>query len=115
MENLSTKTEKFALDIIKFTEKLPKGRTLYVIANQLIRCGTSPGANYRAARRAKSNADFIYKMGIVEEESDESMYWLDLLVKSGKLKNEDIKDLYKQADEIVAMTVASIKTAKKKK
>jgi len=70
--------------VIKFVEALPKGKTSEILGRQLIRSGTSVGANYRAASRARSTADFISKMGIVEEEADESIYWLELLVDSGR-------------------------------
>src|SRR5690348_3834318 len=85
-ENLRQRTKRFALDIIKLTEQLPRDQTCRVLGGQLLRCGTSVGANYRAVCRAKSNADFISKFGTVEEEADESAYWLELLVDSGKLK-----------------------------
>ncbi len=79
-DDLRKRTKKFALDAIQFVESLPKGRTAEILGRQLIRSGTSVGANYRAACRARSTADFIAKMGIVEEEVDESVYWLELLV-----------------------------------
>jgi four helix bundle protein len=72
--DLKQRTQKFALKIIKLVETLPRGRTADVLGNQLLRSGTSVGANYRAACRARSSADFISKMGIVEEEIDESLY-----------------------------------------
>ncbi len=86
-----------------------------VIRNQLLRCGTSVGANHRAAKRAKSTADFISKMGTVEEETDESMHWMELLVETGLMKKSRTSDLYQEADEILSMVVASIKTARRKK
>ena len=85
-----------------------------MLLKQVLRAGTSVGANYRASCRAKSNADFISKMGIVEEEADEVMYWLELLVESGLKEQGDIAVLWKEADELVAMTVASIRTARGK-
>jgi len=85
-ENLKQRTKKFALDVIKLTEALPNDRTSNIIGGQLVRSGTSVGANYRAACRAKSPADFISKMGTVEEEADESSFWLELLVDAGKRK-----------------------------
>jgi four helix bundle protein len=78
-------------------------------------CGTSVGANYRSAKRAKSNADFISKMGTVEEETDETMYWMEIIVEAGLMSEERISDLYQEAGEILAMVVASIKTARKVK
>jgi len=90
---------------------LPKSRTVDVIGRQLLRCCTSVGANYRAACRAKSAADFIAKMGIVEEECDECVYWMELLIEAGIVKENTLKDLMNEADQLLAITVASIKTA----
>ncbi len=92
---------------------MPKGRTKEIIARQLTRSATSVGANYRAACRAKSLADFISKMGTVEEEADESMYWMELIVESGMVKSETLHYLITEADELTALTVSSINTAKK--
>ena len=82
-EAMKHRTKQFALRVIKAVEALPRTRTADVIGKQLLRSATSVGANYRAACRAKSNADFINKMGTVEEESDESAYWMELLVEAG--------------------------------
>ena len=79
-----------------------------------MRCATSVGANYRAACRGKSAADVLAKLAIVEEEADESMYWMEMLVDSGVLRNGQGERLLKEADEIIAMTVASIKTLRKR-
>lgn len=114
-ENLKNRTRKFALAIIKLVEMLPKTRTADIIGKQLIRSGTSVGANYRSACRAKSNADFIAKMGTVEEETDETTYWLELLVESSILKIEDVELLMKEARELLAITVSSIRTARRNK
>jgi four helix bundle protein len=111
-ENLKDRTKKFALAVIKFIETLPRGRTADIIGKQLIRSGTSVGANYRAACRAKSPADFISKMGTVEEETDEVIYWLELLIESGIVKSNKVEFLMKEANELLAITVSSIKTAK---
>lgn len=89
--------------------------TTYVIGGQLIRCSTSVGANYRAACCAKSKADFISKMGIVEEECDETLYWMELLIESGVIKESTVADLIDEAKQLLAITVASIKTARKGK
>jgi four helix bundle protein len=78
----------------------------------MIRCGTSVGANYRAACRAKSRPDFIAKMGIVEEEADESSYWIELLIDAGIVKGDRVADLLQETDEIVSIVVSSIKTAR---
>jgi four helix bundle protein len=111
-DQLKQRTKKFALDIIKFVESPPKGKTAEIVGRQLLRSGTSVGANYRAACRARSSADFIAKMGIVEEELDESIYWSELLVDSGIVSYERIALLTKEADELLAITVSSIRTAK---
>ena len=112
-ENLKQRTKKFALDVIKLTEALPNDRTSNIIGGQLVRSGTSVGANYRAACRAKSPADFISKMGTVEEEADESSFWLELLVDAGKLKADKAEPLPRESGELVAISVASIRTARR--
>ena len=104
------RTKKLAVAIIKQMDKLPKSRAVDVVAKQIIRSGTSIGANYRAACRAKSTADMINKMKIVEEESDETMYWIEILADAELAPKEQIRDLYKETSEILAMTIASIKT-----
>ena len=111
-DELKTRTKSFALRIIKLVEALPPTRTADVIGKQLTKSGTSVGANYRAACRAKSNADFIAKIGIVEEEADESAFWLEVIVESGLMKEELVKDLLDEADQIVAIMVSSINTAR---
>ena len=112
-ENLKKRTKLFALDVVRLVETLPPGKTCEVLGRQLLRSGTSVGANYRAACRAKSPADFIYKMGIVEEEADESSFWIELLVEAGKLDGTRAVSLLKESNELVAISVASIQTAKK--
>ena len=114
-EDFKKRTKAFALRIIEMTERLPQTRTADVIGKQLLRSGTSVGANYRAACRAKSQADFIAKMGIVLEEADECMYWIELLIEAGTVAEDKVADLLDEADQLVAMTVASINTAKKNK
>ncbi len=111
--DLKQRTKRFALDVIKFVESLPKDETSRVLGRQLLRSGTSVGANYRAAKRAKSNADFINKMTIVEEEADESGYWLELLAESEKVASAKTAALFREANELVAIAVASINTARK--
>ena len=109
------RTKKLAVAIIKQMDALPNSRAADAIARQIIRSGSSIGANYRAACRAKSTADMINKMKIVEEESDETLYWLELLVETGLASKEKIQDLYKETNEILAMTVASLKTLRNRK
>jgi four helix bundle protein len=112
-ENLKKRTKLFALNVIKLVESLPTSQTCKILGNQLLRAGTTMGANYRAACRAKSTADFISKMGTIEEEADESGYWLELLVDSGNLKLTEASGLIKEAGELTAITVASINTVRK--
>jgi len=112
-ENLKLRIKKFEPDVISLIEILPRDRTCDILGRQLLRSATSVGANYRAACRAKSQADFISKMGIVEEEADESIYWMEMLTESGKIRTESIKNLIKEANELVAITVASMNTARK--
>jgi four helix bundle protein len=111
---LKKKTKIFALQTIKLVESLPRGRTADVIGRQLLDAGTSVGANYRAACRARSPADFISKMGIVEEEADETIYWMELLIEAKLVQESDISPLLEEANQILAMTVSSIKTARRK-
>ena len=111
---LKQRTKQFALSIIKLVESLPSDRAAQILGKQLLRSGTSVGSNYRAACRARSSADFIAKMGIVEEEVDETLYWMELLVESGITKTSEINLLMREATELLAITVASIKTAKRR-
>ena len=112
-ENLKLRTKQFALRVVKLVESLPHDRTSNVLGHQLLRSGTSVGANYRAACRSKSAADFISKMGTVEEEADESAYWMELLVEAGKIKPVKVSALLQEANELTAISVSSINTAKK--
>jgi four helix bundle protein len=112
-EDLKQRTRKFALDVIKVVESLPTDRVSNILGNQLLRAGTSVGANYRSATRAKSPADFIAKMGIVEEESDESAFWMDLLETTARLNSKLSQPLIKEAGELTAIAVASIRTARR--
>jgi len=114
-EEMKQRTKVFALGIIQLVESLPKERTTEVLGRQLLRSGTSVGSNYRSPCRAKSIADFISKMGIVEEEADESLYWMELLIEAGIEVNIKMEALMKEAGELLAITVASIKTARKSK
>ena len=110
------RTKKFAIGCWMLCSKLPKTREYNAYVNQLIRCSSSVGANYRASQRAKSPADFIYKLKIIEEEGDESMYFLELLLEITmfeKLNLEsEISLLIKEAIELVSIFVSSIKTAR---
>jgi four helix bundle protein len=110
--DLGERIKAFTLRVIKLAAALPDSALGRIVQHQLLKAGTSAGANYRAAKRAKSRADFISKMGIVEEETDESMYWMELIGDAGLLDWSLLRDLHGEAQEILAMVVASIKTAK---
>jgi four helix bundle protein len=111
--DLKTRTKAFALRILKLVDALPKTAAGRVLASQIVRSGTSIAANYRAACRAKSTADFIAKMGIVEEEADESLFWLELLEESELGTPAKLTAIKQEANELIAITVASIKTARR--
>lgn len=111
--SLRERTKSFSLRIIRLVQALPKDQVSSVLGKQLLRCGTSVGANYRAACRAKSHADFIHKMTIVEEECDESIFWMELLTEAGVMPSERLQELMGEANELLAITVQSIVTAKK--
>lgn len=109
---LKDRTRAFALGVIRFVDGLPRTTIGRVIGNQLLRSGTSVAANYRAATRARSRREFIAKLGIVEEEGDETLFWIDLAVDAALSASEHAKDLRREANEIVAMVVSSIRTAR---
>jgi four helix bundle protein len=111
-EDFKVRTKTFALRIIRLVESLAPSKVSGVIGRQLLRSGTSVGANYRAACRARSGAEFISKLGVVEEECDESIYWMELLIESWQMKPSRLTDLMKEAGELLAMVVASTKTAR---
>ena len=109
--DLKARTKQFALRVMKMVDALPRtiqGRT---IAKQIIRSSTSVAANYRAACRARSRAEFIAKIGVVEEEADESCFWLELIIDSGLLTEDRIRTLLTEAGELVAIMAASRKSA----
>jgi len=114
-EELKKRTKQFALRVIKLYKNLPKGKEAEVIGIQLLRAATSIGANYRAACRARSEADFISKITIVEEEADESAYWIELLIESGLIKKELLNEILKEANELTAIFTASGHTVKLKR
>jgi four helix bundle protein len=111
-QEMKQRTMDFAIRIINLTQALPNSRVGDVIGRQLLRAGTSVGANYRAACRAKSLADFIAKMGIVEEETDESHYWLEIIGKVKLLPTSRLTALMKEAQEILSICIASINTVR---
>ncbi|MCY7360640.1 MAG: four helix bundle protein [Ignavibacteria bacterium] len=110
---LKLRTKKFAIRIIKMIDKLPKSNISDVIGKQLLRSATSVGANYRAACRARSKQEFISKIKIVEEESDETLYWLELIQELKLFRIEQISELIKEADELTAIFTSTAKSAKK--
>ena len=111
--DFQNRTKKLGLHVIRFVEMLPQNYVSRVIINQILRCALSVGANYRAVCRAKSDKDFINKMKIVEEECDETIYWLEIIEESGLAKIEVVTPLKREAKEILAMIVASINTMSK--
>ena len=108
------RTKTFALRVIKLVTSLPKGLVADVIGRQLLRSGTSVGANYRAACRGRSTADVVNKLGVVEEEADESLFWMELLIEARIVSSKRLAALMTEANEITAMVVASIKTLKRR-
>jgi len=112
-QNLQQRTKQFALQVIEFCEGLSKDETSKILTRQLLRSGTSVGANYRAACRAKSKPAFISKMGDVLEEADESGYWIELLTESGKVDAAVAAPVVREANELVAIAISSINTAKR--
>jgi four helix bundle protein len=112
-KDLKDRTKQFALDCWRFCANIPRSREYNAFVNQLIRSSSSVGANYRASQRAKSSADFINKLKIVEEEIDESMYWLEMFKNLLSENQDEIIKLHDEGNEILAIIVSSIKTAKR--
>jgi four helix bundle protein len=113
--NLRARTKRFALRIIRLYSALGKSGAKAVIGRQLLRSGTSVGAQHREAYRARSTAEFVSKMECVTQELDETVYWLELLVEGGLVKKALLDPLVREANELTAIFVASSKTAKKGK
>jgi four helix bundle protein len=114
-KELKIRTRKFAVDILNFVDKLPNRRSGNIIGNQLGRSASSVAANYRAACRGRSHAEFIAKIGIVEEEADESTFWLDIIPDTKNASTEEVEPLLKEARELTAIFTAASKTAKQNK
>jgi four helix bundle protein len=114
-EVFKDRTKKYSLRVIHVVDSLPRKRVSAVVGDQLLRSGTSVGANYRSACRARSTAEFCAKMGIVEEELYESLYWMELVIDSNLVSKTRLGPLMKEGQELLAMTVASITTARKRK
>jgi len=113
-EELRNRTKQFAIRIVRLFRLLPKTDEARTIGRQLLRSGTSVAANYRAVCRARSKAEFIAKIGVVVEETDETVFWLELLVDTGIVAQEKLTDLLKEANELVAIFAASQQTAKRR-
>jgi len=111
-DDFRKRTFQFGIRVVRLVQALAKTEVARVIGNQLLRAGTAVGANYRAAARARSRADFVAKMGIVEEECDEALYWLEMLVELQLVDEGRLKDLRTEANEILSIVVASIRTAR---
>ena len=112
-EELRDRTKAFALRIIRLYRSLPFRTDTQVLGKQLLRCGTSVAANYRAVCRARSKAEFIARIGVAAEEADEAVLWIELLTESGIVKSEMTEDLLKEARELSAILTASRQTAKR--
>jgi four helix bundle protein len=112
MQDLKGRMKRFALDVIRYCRTLPSGDEFVIIKRLVIRSSTSVAANYRAAQRAKSRADFISKLGTVEEEADETLFWLECLFELATREHAELKRLLTESNELVAMVVSSRKTAR---
>jgi four helix bundle protein len=112
-EELQSRTKQLGIRIIRLVDSLPRTTTAEVVGNQLLRAGTSTGANYRAACRAKSKKDFIYKLRIAIEEADESLYWLELLIEAEIISESRLTNLTAEISEIIAILTASANTARR--
>lgn len=110
--DLKKRTKAFAVEVVKFAKSLPKDWVSVTLGKQLLRSGTSVGANYRSARRGRSTAEFIAKLGIVEEEADESLFWLEVMVEAGIAKPDEARPLWQEANELLSITVAAIKSSR---
>jgi len=111
-EALRERTKQFAIRIVKLFRSLPHTGEAFVLGKQLLRCGTSVAANYRAAWRARSKAEFISKIGVVVEEADETVFWLELLTETGVIPRSRMDDMLQEANELVRIFSASQQTAK---
>ncbi len=113
-EEVKKRTKQIGIEIIKLIDELPNKSSAYAVSNQIVRSSTSIGANYRAACRAKSTADFINKLKIVEEEADETLYWIEVLVESNMINPVKTELLIKEINEILSIIIATIKTMRSK-
>ena len=111
-QELRERTKRFALRVIRMSQVMPNTRAANVIANQVLRSATSITANYRASGRSRSKAEFIAKIGLVLEEADETVSWLELLGESGIVPASKLRDLLAEANELVAIFAASRRTVR---
>ena len=111
-KELKIRTRRFAVTVLNFVDKLPNRRSANIIGNQLGRSASSVAANYRSACRGRSHAEFVAKIGIVEEEADESVFWLDIISETNNAEIEDVNPLLKEAKELTAIFTAASKTSK---
>lgn len=114
-QDLRARTQRFALQVIRLCGQLPRSMEAQVLGKQLLRSGTSPGAQYREAYRAKSSADYVSKVEGVLQELEETQYWLELISAAGLLPRDGTDPLHREADELIAIFVASVKTARGKR
>jgi four helix bundle protein len=112
---LLQRTQSFGVRAIRVIDTLPPGTASWVLGKQLVRSATSVGANYRSARRARSTSEFIAKLGIAEEEADESIYWMQMLIQADLVDAPRLTALMQEAEELLAIIVASIRTAKRRR
>ncbi len=113
-EEVKRRTKQFGLRVIKLVDALPGIRSANVIGNQLLRAGTSVGANYRSALRGRSKPDFIARLGIAIEEADESLYWMEMLVEAELINSDRLNPLMQEANELISILTATVKTARSK-
>ena len=113
--DLRVRTREFSLRVIRLYAALPKSKAAFVIGDQLLRSATSVGAHYREACRARSDAEFIAKLGGGQQELEESLYWLELLMESGTIPKERLTDLYDEGDQLMAILITCIRNGKKTK
>jgi four helix bundle protein len=113
-EIIKKRTKQIGLEVIKLVDELPQKTSTWEISKQIIRCSTSIGANYRASCRAKSSPDFINKLKIVEEETDETLYWLEIIENSGLATQKRVSPIIVETNEILSIIVATLKTLRSK-
>jgi four helix bundle protein len=114
MEGLRDRTKQFALRVVRMYGRLPRGVAAQIIGKQVLRSATSVAANFREASRARSNAEFVAKLGVVEQELDETMLWFELLVESGMVSAMKLEPLHAEAEELIRIIVASSKSTRAK-